>query len=135
MNLKKQAVTKEKAKTDSNIIVVLKGSIIAVLITLVGLFILSIILTYTSVSEKISNPIIIAITGISILISSIISSRKVTKNGMVNGGFVGFIYILTIFLLSSILGAGFSFNMYTLLTIIIAAIAGIIGGIIGINIK
>lgn len=135
MNLKKQLGTKDKTKTDSNIIIILKGSVTSIIITLLGLLILSIVLTYTNVSENLSMPIIMIITGISILIGSIISSRKVTKNGMVNGGMVGLIYILTIYLLSSIVVTGFSFNMYTIITIIIAVIAGIIGGIIGINTK
>lgn len=135
MNLKKQSATKDKLKENSNIVTLLKGSIIAIIITMIGLFILSLVLTYTSVSEEVSTPVIMAIMGISILIGSIISSRKVSKNGMINGGLVGIIYILSIFLLSSICGSGFGMNMYTILTMIIAVVAGIIGGIIGINIK
>ena len=122
MNLKKQSATKDKLKENSNIVTLLKGSIIAIIIT-------------TSVSEEVSTPVIMAIMGISILIGSIISSRKVSKNGMINGGLVGIIYILSIFLLSSICGSGFGMNMYTILTMVIAVVAGIIGGIIGINIK
>lgn len=135
MNLKKQNATKDKIKEDSNIVTLLKGSIIAVIITMIGLFILSLVLTYTSVSEKVSTPVIMALMGISILIGSIISSRKVSKNGMINGGLVGIIYILSIFLLSSICGNGFGMNMYTIITMVIATMAGIIGGVIGINIK
>ena len=82
---------------------ILKGTMISILGSLVFLIIFAIILTYTKVSEETITPVIIIITGISILIGSIIGSRKIRKNGILVGGIVRTnIYSNTIFYIKSI---------------------------------
>ena len=44
-------------------------------------------------------------------------------------------YILTIYLISSITGTGFSINIYSLIMVIVSIITGMIGGIIGVNMR
>lgn len=51
----------------SNAVKILKGIVISAIITLVLLFIFAILLTYTNLGEKTIGPVIIGITGISIL--------------------------------------------------------------------
>lgn len=114
---------------------ILKGSIIAIIITLVSMFIVSVIFTLTNISEAFIPQIVIAVTSISILIGSIISSINIGKMGILNGALVGFIYLFTIYLLSSIIVCGFSFNIKSLIMIGILLVLGIIGGIIGVNIS
>ena len=81
---------------------ILKGTMISILGSLVFLIIFAIILTYTKVSEETITPVIIIITGISILIGSIIGSRKIRKNGILVGGIVRTnIYSNTIFYIKS----------------------------------
>ncbi len=121
--------------TGSNLIRVLKGSTASVVITIVLLLIYSALLTYTSLNENTMPIFIIAITGISILAGSLISSLNIRKNGLTNGALVGLIYILVIYLLSSIIGQNFSLNIYSIIMIIVSVIAGAIGGIIGVNRK
>lgn len=118
-----------------NFVRVLKGSVASVFITVVLLLIYSALLTYTSINENTMPIFIIAITAISILIGSLISSLNIKKNGLTNGALVGLIYILVIYLLSSIIGQNFSLNMYSIIMIIASVIAGAIGGIIGVNIR
>ena len=65
---------------------------------------------------------------------STISSRKIKKNGLISGGAIGLIYILFLYLASSICFAGFSFSIYSLIMLVVGIITGIIGGIIGVNI-
>ena len=79
------------------------GVFIAFVVTFVLLLIFSIILTYTDVSENIINPVIIVVTCISILIGSSIGNMKIKKNGLLNGALIGGIYILSIYLISSLL--------------------------------
>jgi len=93
------------------------------------------LLTYTNITENTINPVIIVITGISILIGSGISTLKIRKNGLLNGGLVGIIYILTIYLLSGITGSGFGVNVYTIIMMFVSIIAGMIGGIVGVNLR
>lgn len=114
---------------------IMKGVGIALTATLLLLIIYAIILTCTNVSESTISPVIIIATGISILIGSIIANRKITKNGIINGGLIGFIYILIIYLISSLLNGNFSLNIQSIIMIISAFFCGMIGGIIGINRK
>ena len=123
----------EKSNTFFNI---LKGVIISLIFTIVCLFIFSCLLVYTDVSENLMQPVIIVITGISILLGSSIGNRKATKNGIVNGAIVGIIYILCIYIISSIVNGGnFMLNMQSFIMIAMGLIGGIIGGIIGVNVK
>ena len=112
---------------------IFKGVLISAIITLILLFIFSAILTYTNISENTINPAVLVITAISVLIGSMISSLKKKKNGFINGGIVGFIYFLILYLLSGILGNECSFSIYSIAFIIICILFGIIGGIIGVN--
>ena len=52
----------------SNAVKILKGIIISCVITLILLFIFSILLTYTNLGENTIGPVIIGITGVSILV-------------------------------------------------------------------
>jgi len=125
----------DKGGLSKSLIKIGKGSIIAIFISLILLFIFAAVLTYTNINESTINPVIIVISGISILIGSSVSTLKIRKNGLINGGAVGLIYILTIYILSSITGIGFNLNIYSVIMCIISVIAGMIGGIIGVNLK
>ena len=65
-----------------------------------------------------------------------IGNRKQNKNGIINGGVIGLIYMLVIYLISSIINGGnFNLNIQSIMMIGIGLIGGMIGGIIGVNIK
>ena len=125
----------EDISKEKNIIKILKGVIISIVISILLLTIYAVILTYTSTSENTIKPVVITITGISLLIGSFISSMKLKKQGMLNGGIVGLIYILSIYIISSIWLSNFSLDLESIIMIIVSIITGMIGGIIGINIK
>ncbi len=99
------------------------------------LLIFSLILAFTNVQENTINPVIMIVTAISILIGSSIANIKIRKNGLINGALIGACYILTIYLISSILNWKFSLNLQSIIMIVIAIIFGILGGIIGVNRK
>lgn len=120
---------------DNYVIRIASGITISILLTLVLLFIFSIILTYTEVSESTITPVIIGITGVSILAGSSITTAKIKQKGIINGMIVGGIYIFLIYLISSILSTGFSLNIYSGIMMIIGILAGAIGGIVGVNLK
>ncbi len=112
---------------------IMKGLIFSFLITLICIFIFSVVLTYSDVSENIIPIVIIVLTFVSILIGSMIGVRKINKNGMLNGAIIGLIYVMLLYLTSSILNTGFTANIYTIIMLIAGVISGVIGGIIGVN--
>ena len=110
-----------------------KGVIISIIFTLIFLFVFSIILTYTDISESFTTPVIIIITAISIFIGSSLGNLKMRKNGLLNGAIIGGIYLLSIYLLSGIINHNFSITIQSVIIIVAGMICGMFGGIIGVN--
>ena len=114
---------------------ILKGVIISIIFTLIFLFVFSIILTYTNISESFITPVIIVITAISIFIGSSIGNIKMKRNGLLNGALIGGIYLLSIYLLSGIINQNFSLSTASIIIIVAGMVCGMFGGIIGVNKK
>ena len=117
------------------IIGIIKGTLISFLVTLIALTVFSVLLVYTDLSEDTIKPVIITVTGISILIGSSIGTRKIHKNGLITGGGIGAIYVLIIFCISSIMNSSFSLNLVSAIMIGVGIVGGVLGGIIGVNTK
>lgn len=100
----------EKSNISENLIRIVKGSIISLLLTVIALFIFASLLAYTNLQESVIVPGIIGITVFSLLIGSTLAGLHFQKNGILNGGMIGFIYILVLYLLSSIVGNRFCFK-------------------------
>ncbi len=125
----------EDISKEKNSLKIIKGSVIAIILSVILLTIYALLLSYTTISENTMVPVIITITGISILIGSSISSMHIKKQGMVNGALVGLIYMLTLYILSSIFLSSFEINLKSVIMIGVGILAGMIGGIIGVNMK
>lgn len=129
-------ISKETSNAESsNLTRILRGSILSIVLTIAGLLIYSIILVNTEISENTINYVVIGITSISILIGSILSISKIEKKGILNGAIVGGIYVVVIYLLSSIINSNFNINLSAIILMTASIIAGMIGGIIGVNMK
>lgn len=112
---------------------IIKGIVISIVSTFVFLFIFSLILTYTNVSEAFIAPVIIVITAISIFIGSSIGNFNMKKNGLLNGAVIGGVYLLSIYLLSGIINHNFYLNIQSIIIIISGIVCGMFGGVIGVN--
>ena len=122
-------------KSEKQSMCIIRGVLISFLFTICMLTIFSVLLVYTNLSEETIKPVIITITGISILIGSSIGTRKLHKNGLISGGVIGSSYILMLYLISSIISSNFAINWISVVMIIIGLIGGVFGGIVGVNVK
>lgn len=118
-----------------NFKVFFKGICISFILTIILFYILGIILSCTSIPEKIITPAIIIITGISILIGASIVTIKSQEKGMIKGGLIGLMYFLIIYLISSLIMKNFEVNVYSMIMFAASFVCGSIGGIVGVNIK
>lgn len=125
----------EKIKKDNALFSILKGYIISIVLSTILLISYACILINTSIEEKTIKPVVIGISGISILVGSIFSCLKIKKKGILNGVAVGTLYYFTLYILSSIVFCGFSFNISSLIMILIGILLGGIGGVLGVNLR
>ena len=125
----------EEGILKKNGIAILKGEKIAFIINIFGLIILSLIMTYSTISDNNIPTLVIAVNTLAILIGSSIATIKLEKKGIVNGLIIGVLYMLIYLLISLIFSGNINFSSKTILLIILGVIAGGIGGIIGVNLN
>lgn len=119
---------------NNNFLKIFKFVGVAYLMTLIFLVVFAALLAYTNVPESFMDTGVLIIILLSILISSFLSVKKTKENGLKNGAIIGAVYILLLYILSSVFVTGFSLTAYSIITIILSGIIGMIGGIIGVNI-
>lgn len=125
----------ERTKSQNKFFYIFKGLAIAILFTIIALSLFSILLVYTNLSEETIEPVILVVTGISILVGSSFGLYGVKKHGLLYGGIIGGLYILLIYFISSFIGNDFSLNSKSIVMIASGIIGGVIGGVISINVK
>ena len=126
-------LTENLNESGNNIKKILIGSGISIIITIIGLIIFASLLTYTSIAETTIPTVTIIITIISRLIGSSMCMSTVKKNGIINGLFIGLIYIGFIYILSSVIEGNFALDLKSIIMITGSLLAGAVGGIIGVN--
>ncbi len=132
-NIIKTNIITEESERKKKAISIIKGCAFSIILSIILLTIFALLLTYTTISESTITPVVLTITGISILVGSTISSRKIKKNGLIYGGAVGLIYIIILYIASSLCVTGFSLSGNSFIMLAVGIITGIIGGIIGVN--
>jgi len=113
----------------------IKGIIIAYLITIPFFMLFALILSYTDFPEKYISTLVLVTTVISILLSSMSVSKNISVKGWLVGGMVGFLYILILYILNGIVYKNFSVSRGLITTTFICIATGLLGGITGINVK
>ena len=124
---------KNGLKNKSRLNCLLKGILLAFVITFISIFVISLLLRFTNLREgklPILNNIIMMV---SIVISSIYLAMQVKEKGWLNGAFLGLGYYLVIVLLSFVAIKSISLDVITGAKLMVATLTGSIGGMIGIN--
>ncbi len=114
---------------------IVKGTLIALSFSLVGILIFAFILKFTNISESVITPINQVIKGVSIFLGVFIALKKQKEIGLVSGLLIGLIYTIFAFLVFSILAGHFVFDISLLIDMAFGSIIGGICGIISVNIK
>ncbi len=118
-----------------NLLRVMKGLILSFLITLPCFLGFALFLTCTDIPEKYTFIAVLITTVLSVLTASAYSTKNVKSKGWINGCAVGVLYVAVLYLASSIVFMNFAVDIQVLLTVIIGAIVGCLGGIFGINLR
>lgn len=116
-------------------LLMVKGICISMILSLLMMLILSMVLSFSNVKESVIMPTVIFISAFSILVSSFLVARRIENKGMIYGSLLGLIYMLILYLLSSILNFNFSLNANAVVMITFGIVGGAIGGVLGVNLK
>ena len=109
--------------------------LISFALSIILIFMLSLLICNTSLSENIIKPCMIFITSLSIFIGAFLVSKNKKEKGIINGIIFGTIYVIILCGISIILNGNFTFSLNLLLFILTGMLFGIIGGIVGVNFK
>ena len=122
----------EKPKVWLNI---LKGSLVALSVSLVGILIFAFFIKYVAVPTEAIKPVNQVIKGISLLVGTFVALKKVNQMGLINGLLIGLCYTVIAFLVFSILDGNFEFNKTLVNDLLFGGIIGGICGVIVVNLK
>jgi len=117
----------------SFVINVIRGAVIAIIVTAFLSLIQAAVATYFLIGFKLTAFLSILITSVSILIGAAYSSRKGKRKGYLSGLMVAVIYMVCILLYSKLNGNVISFDLNTIGRIVLAILIGILSGMLGIN--
>ncbi|MCC5911542.1 MAG: TIGR04086 family membrane protein [Clostridiaceae bacterium] len=112
-----------------------KGLMRGYLLSLVLFLIGALLITYTGLSETILPIITSGIMVLSIAYASIYAAIHTKKRGWLHGAFIGMIYIVILIILSKLFITDYTITAAVYYRIITSVVTGVIGGMIGINIK
>lgn len=116
-------------------LLMLKGVCLSIGMTLIMILILSIVLSFSEIKENVIMPTVIFMSSFSILVGGFLVAKKMNEKGIVYGSLLGLIYMVILYLISSILNFDFSLNVNAVIMIVLGIVGGAIGGVLGVNLK
>ena len=115
------------------IAVFIKAIAISMICSLILIFVLSFLVSNTNLKEDIINPAVIFISAVSVLIGGFMVSKKIKKKGILWGALVGILYMLIMYIVSSLMNMNFSIDLNAIAMIVFGVLGGAVGGILGVN--
>lgn len=114
---------------------VIRGSLFAVAVSLIGILVFAFIIKLTSINNDLIAPVNQAIKGISVLMGCFYAFKHASSNGLIKGILIGLVYTVLSFLIFSILNGEFEFTKTLLNDLLFGGIIGAICGVIAVNFK
>lgn len=118
-----------------NPLLLLKGLLASYIVTIPAFLLFGLILANLDFPQRLITPVVVVITVISVLTAGAVSTRGVRSKGWLNGSIVGLVYMVILYLFSSIVYKNFALDRNVLTMAVIGVLSGAIGGIVSINTK
>ena len=135
MQLKAKSKTGKNFKGNSFWSFLLKGTLIALCISLVLVLVFAFLLKFTNIPDTAIIPINQVIKGVSIFLGVFIGMKRLKEMGLLCGLLIGLSYTLLAFLVFSLLSGNFIIDLTLLTDLVFGTVIGAICGIICVNIK
>ena len=124
---------KDNKNTVIPILAPIKGTILAYGITALIFIIYALLLTYTDISEKNSNIVVLAALVTALIFGGAKSAASARQKGLIWGMLTGFIYTLVMVGLGIFILPDYTLGTKTLVCLLLSLSSGGFGGIIGVN--
>ena len=113
----------------------IKGSLIAIAISLIGILFFAFIIKMFGITDNYLKPVNQVIKCVSILIGVFVSLKNCKEKGLLKGLVIGICYTIVAFVVFSVLNGKFNFDKSLLNDVLFGGITGAICGVIAINFK
>ena len=114
---------------------IFKALVVALGLSLVLTGIFSVFVYFINMSERTVSVVIFVLSAVSVLFGAYILARKISEKGLLNGFVLSVFYLSVIFLISLAANGNVSFESGNVLRIIGCVLSGMLGGVLGINMK
>lgn len=111
------------------------GLVRGYIISMLLFFIVAGLITYTSLGEGIIPLVTSIIMVIGIIFSAVYCAAHIQNKGWLHGGIIGLIYILILVFLSKIFITDYLIDSTAVYKIILGTGTGVVGGMLGVNLK
>lgn len=111
----------------------IKETIFSILFTIILIFIISCLVSFTSLGENMIIPLVIGSVSLSLLICAYRISKNKKEKGILYGIGLGLTYMAILYIISIFINFDFSLSINSLIMICVGIIGGAIGGILGVN--
>ncbi|MBQ9757349.1 MAG: TIGR04086 family membrane protein [Clostridia bacterium] len=119
----------------SGIIFMLKTVLFSYLVSVVLLFLASILATFQAFSDQAISIVANSVTALGVFLCGFMSGRHFSSRGLVFGAICGVIYAVLLLIIGNLASGTMSFGTDALTALAIGIICGAVGGIVGINTK
>ncbi|SFD11853.1 TIGR04086 family membrane protein [Clostridium uliginosum] len=112
---------------------VLKGLGGTIILSLIGVLILSILMKTIEFSSSVFSMLYVIISLVSLALGSVMGAKANASKGWLVGLGIGLSYYLVLFIISSYIGGAIIFQAFDLAKCIISVVVGLLAGMLGIN--
>lgn len=113
----------------------LKGIGVAYAITVVVFVVYAVLLTYTEITEKNIDLVVMVTVVVSVLVAGFDSAREASGKGWLWGMGSGLMYVVIMFFVGFCVVPEYSLGSESVMHLVLGLAGGGLGGIIGINVK
>ncbi len=114
---------------------VITNVLLTYIISVAMLFGIAVAITYSDFPESYSQATILVVTILSALIVGLLVAKGAKTNGWMWGALGSAVYMLLLYIIGSIVFGSFTFGIGFFVILIIALLAGAVGGVIGVNLR
>lgn len=112
---------------------VLKGVIGAISVTIILIAIFSLVENYVKFNSGVSSAINVIVTSIGVIFGTILAAKLYGKKGWLVGLAVGVLFYISLYAIGILFGAEATLGLYDLMKFSLCIVAGILSGMLGIN--